>query len=190
MQSDRRSGFERRIAQSVQVSQSREQRRSAERRFLLRDPDVTIGRLRLIPLLKDLTMPQYAKLLNVCAKRTLNRGDVLCRMGEPADVLFFLVSGMIRVTAQDGGEFTRSSPKEVIGKIGFFTGTPHTMTVVAESDCSILSMSRVELMHILSNDVELWVKILTNLVAQLAGQMKEKAEIIRSLNNANLLDIL
>ena len=190
MQSDRRSGFERRIAQSVQASQSRERGKRTERRSLLRDPDITIGRLRLIPLLKDLTMPQYSQLLNICAKRTLNRGDVLCRIGEPADVLFFQVNGVIRVTARDGSEFTRSSPKEVIGQIGFFTGMPHSITIVAESDCSFLSMSRVELMHILTGDVELWVKILTNLVTQLAGQMKEKAEIIRSLNNTNLLDIL
>jgi CRP-like cAMP-binding protein len=144
---DRRSGFQRRIARSDRISSER--RNEPERRTLLRDPDITIGRLRLIPLFANLTMPQYASILNICFKQRLHRGDMLCRVDDPADTLFFLISGMIRVSAPDGGEFMRSSVKDVIGRIGFFTNTRHTMTVTADSQCDILAIGRVELMRLL-----------------------------------------
>ena len=190
MTPNRRSGSDRRSRRDTKSWKGRERRNGEERRSLLRDPDLTIGRLRLIPLFRDLDMRRYSKILSICTKTELKQGDVLCRIGDPADRLFFIISGSLHITFQDGRSLSRVSPREVIGRLGFFLNESHTATVVADSDCIVLNILRDELMRILSGDQELWVKILTNLVSQLSDKLKENTDTVRNLNNANSLEIL
>ena len=193
MDENRRAGNDRRHDPARHVTDRRfgsDRRGARERRELMKDPDVTVGRLRRIPLFSDLNMQQYTKILSICTKRELVSGEVLCTAGDAADSLFVLVSGTLHIAFRDGREMSRLAPREIIGKLGFFTGEKHTATVTADSDSTVLTITRDEIMRIFTADKDLWVKVLSNLVAQLTDKLKKNTQMIRDLNTANSLEIL
>jgi NTE family protein len=79
-------------------------------------------------------------------------GETLFRRGDPADALYFVVSGVLGVIrrAPTGPEtiITRLGPGEVVGEMGCVTGQPRTATVRALRSTELLAISWDELERI------------------------------------------
>lgn len=79
-------------------------------------------------------------------KITLKAGEVLCRQGEAADSLYFLIAGRLRaaVAGAEGGEIQTAeiAPGEPVGELGVLVGTPRSATVDAREDSELLVLPR------------------------------------------------
>ena len=182
-----RSGNERR---TKQLKYTGERRHNIERRRLIRDPDITIGRLRTVPIFRDLTMEQYNKIVRICSKVTFSKDEVIYRIGDDPDTMFILISGKLRAVLQEGRELSRISPKDVIGKQGFFTDDKHQVSLYTANNCVMIALKHSELFSILTQDKDMWVKILSNLVNELSSKLKNDNKIIQNLSNMNIMEIL
>jgi predicted acylesterase/phospholipase RssA/CRP-like cAMP-binding protein len=76
---------------------------------------------------------------------TLRRGHVLVREGDPADALYVLVTGRLRITRwrPDGAEeaIGEIGPGESVGEMAFFTGEPRSATVRAQRDSVLVRLA-------------------------------------------------
>ena len=79
-------------------------------------------------------------------RRSFAQGDVVCRRGEPSDVIHFVEQGSVKVVFADahGREIVlrRMVGCTVVGEMGFFRGAERAATVVAERPASVLLLQR------------------------------------------------
>ncbi|MBN1418272.1 MAG: cyclic nucleotide-binding domain-containing protein [Planctomycetes bacterium] len=77
---------------------------------------------------------------------SLARGEILFRQGDPADALYFVVSGRLRATiARPGCEgiaVGEIGPGEPVGELGILTGQERGAEVSAIEDAELLRVSR------------------------------------------------
>ena len=81
-------------------------------------------------------------------------GEVLFRQGEPGDALYLVVSGRLRVTAENGDGRERVL-REVgrgghVGELALLTDEPRSATVRAVRDTIVASFSRERFQHLVS----------------------------------------
>lgn len=174
-----RSGKDRRESDSESVHG---ERRGGERREVLRDAGPVMISLRMIPAFAGFTDAQYRKILGICSRRDLPEGTVLCAEGEDSSEMFVLLGGALAVTTQADTLISRIEPVRLIGEIGVFTSGKRIASVVAASDCTVIRISKNELMRLLQIDPFLAMRFLLNVVGELAAKLQDNNEFIRKLS--------
>jgi len=101
----------------------------------------------------------------------LNRGDVLFEQGDPADGLYFVVSGRLLVehveadgTARPIGEAGRG---QSMGEMAFFTGAPRTARASAIRDSVLVQFTNAEFDALVSARPQLMRSVAAGLVERL-----------------------
>jgi CRP-like cAMP-binding protein len=70
--------------------------------------------------------------------RPIKAGQTLFTYGDPADAMFYVNSGRLKIVEFD----TEIGPGEVVGEIGLFSPShARTATIVAATDCELLEIS-------------------------------------------------
>jgi CRP-like cAMP-binding protein/predicted acylesterase/phospholipase RssA len=88
------------------------------------------------PAFAQLSAQSCELLLEITSKRTLESGEILAREGDPAESLFFVLSGALQTTQyspnqSDPLNLGSASPGELIGELSIFNGQPRTTTLQA-----------------------------------------------------------
>jgi len=187
MGTNRRMGAERR---SGDIPVGEERRRDTERRELLKDPDQTAGRLRTIPLFEGLSTGQLLNLLHICSKRVYVRGDMIHSAGDEPNTMFVLVQGRLRMVFSNGTVLDNYNPPGIVGEVGLITGERRTASLVAATDCIVLAFGKGELFRLFREDGDLWTKVLTNIIRDLAGKLRQENEILESLQRIRSFQVL
>ena len=87
-------------------------------------------------------------LAQAAEEQELRRGDVLVRQGEPADALYFVLSGRFSVHIRGVTEpIAEIGQGEPVGEMGFFAGLPRAATVVALRDSHVLAITREQFLE-------------------------------------------
>ncbi len=152
-----------------------------ERRVLERHQVHFIKILRKIPIFRDLTVPQFGTILNICSKHLLKEGDVLFRADEESNEMFLLITGVLKVEFRDGREFSRIHPLGIVGEMGIFTGEHRSATIEALTDCIVLSIHRTELMRLFERDTLLASHVLKNVIRDLSEKLRTNNVIIEEM---------
>ena len=137
--------------------------------------------LRKIPIFSELTVPQFAMILNICSKRALKEGEVLFRADEESDEMYLLITGVLKVTFRDGREFSRIKPLGIVGEMGIFTGEYRSATVEALTDSIVLCIHRIELMRLFEKDTLLANHVLKNVIRDLSKKLRNNNIIIEEM---------
>jgi NTE family protein len=103
--------------------------------------------------LQKLTREQGETLAANSRRRSLKRGDVLYRTGEPSEAFFIVVRGVL-ACSPDGDLTTYREVRigQLVGDLAFFSGSEHGETVTALRDCDVLEISRAEYAGVLRSD--------------------------------------
>lgn len=182
----RRSGKDRR---TENIGNSTERRENIDRRLLVRSPDITIGRLRTMPIFENLTMEQYRNIIRICCEVTLYKDDILFSIGDTPVTMYLLIQGKLNAVFPDNRIMTGLAPKDAIGKFEFFTGEKHRVTLTAATNCAIIEIKYDEFRSILKSDMDMWVHVLSNLVKELSEKLKNDNDTIRDLYNQNTMEM-
>ena len=65
--------------------------------------------------------------------------------------------------------------------MGIFTGDRRSASVIAETDCIVLSFNKVELFNVFRSDPDLCNKIQLNIIKELSKKMRSDNEQIEEL---------
>jgi NTE family protein len=120
--------------------------------------------------LRTLTAAQMDPLAASARKRSLQRGEVLFRAGEPSKALYVALRGVLAcASGPDPAVYQEIEAGMVIGELAFLSSGDHGETVTALRDCDILEISRAAYDEALQADPSLAAALLTLLAQRLHG---------------------
>lgn len=93
--------------------------------------------------LGKLTGAQKQALFAHAHRRSMARGEVLFRAGEPGDMLCVVTRGVLACSANgDPTVYREAKTGHMVGELAFFCGGDQRETVAAQRDCEVLVISR------------------------------------------------
>ena len=102
-----------------------------------------------VPFFAELDADQIATIANLLRFSAANQGDVLTRVGEIGDRMFFIISGIVTVDLE-GGRQTTLEDGDFFGEIALLHKGRRTATVSARSRCELLALDLKDFRHLLS----------------------------------------
>ncbi len=113
----------------------------------------------------------WAAMLALGERRWVNRGAVLFRAGDPANYLFVIISGRVKVIlySQDGEEALGSvlGPGEILGSASLLDDRPRSITATADERTEVLLLPRDSLERLVATSPAAALDIYRLLVRQL-----------------------
>ncbi len=164
--------------------------RGIERRELLKDPDRTMGRLRIIPMFEGLSPEQYMKLLRICSKKNYHRNERIFEIGEESAEMFILIQGRLQIMLGESLTIDDHGPSGMVGEMGVITGDRRAARVTALTDCVVLAFDREELLSIFRHDSELQIKVLTNIIRDLSRKALRDDETLNEMRRRRNLIVI
>lgn len=111
------------------------------------------GVLSHVDVLAPLSEREIEYLAETGREQVYGAGETIVQQGDPGDSLCVIREGRVRVqvSAGDAGQAQVESlgPGEFFGEMALLTGEPRSATVVAETDCSVLSIKVDEFRNVI-----------------------------------------
>jgi sigma-B regulation protein RsbU (phosphoserine phosphatase) len=117
--------------------------------------------------------------ISFMSREDFHQGEYLFRVGDPAEKLFFIVKGLIRLP-----ELNRvMKPGQVIGELGIFTpGKQRTASALAEQDVQVYAMGSNEVRRLFTHDPGLAINLIEISVKRLTEHVKAEVEARERIN--------
>ncbi|HZR34106.1 MAG TPA: Crp/Fnr family transcriptional regulator [Nevskia sp.] len=120
----------------------------------------------------DLPADAAAQFASLASRRALGDGELLYARNDPAEALYGLIRGRIRLSnvAPDGREVLMAlfEPGDWIGELSLFDGLPRTHDAVAMGEAEVFVLPRPKLLALLDAEPRLY----RHLAARLARQLR------------------
>lgn len=104
--------------------------------------------LRQVPLFSNMDDNDLLHLAHVVHRKSVPKGHVLFREGDPGDEFLVVVEGSIKVeiNSEDGKELTLAilRPYQFVGELALLDDFPRSATVVTLEDCKFLVISKAD----------------------------------------------
>lgn len=124
----------------------------------------------------DLSNDERASLEQELRPVPMRRGEVLMRQGDPADVLYVVVSGRFDVRVEGTADaIAEIGPGSPIGEIAFLAGGRRTATVTAVRDSLVARLDRADFDRLCQRIPRIWSTLTTTLARRLAAQTSGRA---------------
>ena len=183
---NRRSGDDQR-QQNAHITD--EKREKEDRRTVLQDYNKKIEQFRKIPMFMNLSNDHLMKILRVCSKVKYPGMHYLYHAGEESKDMHILLKGRLKIMFRTGEVWKTITPFVNVGEMGFFTGTHRSTDIIADTECLLLKLNKVEISRLFINDKELHIKILENVIKGLTKnllsdykEMEQLYDRIRSID--------
>ncbi len=122
-----------------------------------------IFQLQGIDLFARSSTDHLASLASVAEEKTLKEGQILFQAGDPADTLYTLIDGRIRL---DDGAAPKEVEKTVLDVWSCLAQKPHRYTASSLGNCRLLSINAEELLEVLGTEPDLAVALLQQLASE------------------------
>ena len=134
-----------------------------------------------IAVFKGLDVKEVVLLLKVSHSTMFKPGQTIYKTGEPGDEMLVLLKGELNVTGPAGEVFATIGSGNAIGEMGLFTGQPRSANIVAVENSACLVIRKQELIVLLSNNREMYVKLLNNVINLLSERLAEANQLNQEL---------
>ena len=134
--------------------------------------------LRQAEVFSRLPEPALRKIGKILRERRVAQHQVLFRQGEPADALFVIIAGRVRISiAGPGGEekvLAFLGTGDVVGEMGLLSGETRSATATASTNLVVLQLRKVDFDALLTNNVDL-MRELARVVARRREATRQRA---------------
>ncbi len=129
---------------------------------------------------------QLRALATMVTRRSVGRGAVIMRAGDPTDALYIVISGRLKVMMgeADGKEVILAllGAGEFFGEMGLVDDGPRSATVLAIEPCELLSVSKQAFKKCLAENLDVAMAVLRVLTRRLR-------EADRKIGSLAMLDV-
>ncbi len=109
--------------------------------------------LRQSELFRGLSPCSLNKLLSLCSRQTVARGEVLAKEGEDGDHFFIIESGSVDVNQQGQSEpIATLGAGDFFGEIALLANVPRTATVTTTQESILLTLNRKDFKDVMVHD--------------------------------------
>jgi CRP/FNR family transcriptional regulator, cyclic AMP receptor protein len=140
------------------------------------------GVLAQVPLFAALNDDAAATLEATLTTRTLARGHVVFREGDPGDRLFIVLDGKVKISraAADGRENLLAvlGVSEMFGELSLFDPGPRTATVTTVTEATLASLDHDDLRPLLNERPGVSVQLLQALAQRLRRTNEAMADLV------------
>jgi voltage-gated potassium channel len=136
-----------------------------------RDFVVTWQTVARMPLFAGLDATRIAEIAGLLKREIVPAHHVVVRRGEPADSMFFIISGEVEVDAQPYP--VRLGPRQYFGEIALLRDTVRTATVTSLKECQLLALDAADFRRLLDAHPELKAAI-TEVAERRLAQLHSK----------------
>ena len=136
-----------------------------------------------LELFEEFTPEELARVQEITEVRTFPKGEVILKQGLPAEAVFIVLSGVVRVTAilseqdeqlgRDEEVLVRIKDGEVFGELSFITGTPPHLSVIAEDTTTLAVIPQAKLHALINVDAPICRKLWFAITRTVVGRLKE-----------------
>jgi CRP/FNR family cyclic AMP-dependent transcriptional regulator len=135
------------------------------------ESSVTVDALRSMPIFEALSVERLVPIARVAVFRKVPRGSAVLRAGDRTDFVYFILSGVLKVLVSDeeGREVILSNlgPGEFFGEMGVLDDNPRSATVVANTPCELIVISKADFKRCLAENFDVSLYIMRSLVKRL-----------------------
>ncbi len=128
-------------------------------------------------LFKSLDSEGRAMLLENATITSFSAGKVIVREGDPGQTLYIIKDGEVQINTTRAGEqlpLATLSIGACFGEVSVISGNPRTATVVAVTDCTLLSFTRRHIEEVL----DAYPKVRKLLESVIVGRARDTIEKI------------
>ena len=143
---------------------------------------VTVEFLQSVPYFSGLSVAELDSIMEFIFEKTLQRGELVLIEEEPAEVLYFVASGAVKVfkTSAEGKEQILNivRPGESFNDVSIFDGGPNPASVQAMGPVVLYGIRRSDLEIILRDHPQ----VALNVTKVLAGQARHLGSLVEDLS--------
>ncbi len=146
------------------------------------DPD-KVEFLKGLPLFAGLSKNELAVVADQMRLVEYKRGDFVYREGDPADCLYVIVSGRLKVFDIQGGRekvYSHLYEGDYFGELSLLTGEPHSVNVLVLNDALLLRLEKESFSTILTRSPQIAIHISRILGSRLKKKNREGEKIAES----------
>ncbi len=137
---------------------------------------MSIDLLKLVPLFAGLGDDDLAKVGQLCVPQTYTAGATIFKEGEPGNRLFLVLEGEVRISRNipAAGEEALAILKRgaCFGEMAVFDRSDRSTDAIANSRCTLLTISRADFELLLEFNPDLALTVLKALVRVLSGRLR------------------
>ncbi|MFC1958214.1 Crp/Fnr family transcriptional regulator [Chloroflexota bacterium] len=152
------------------------------------DMAVQVDFIKTIPYFSGLSLAELDSVKQLIFEKTAERGEVILLESEPAEALFFVVSGVIKVfkTSVEGKEQILNivRPGESFNDVSIFDDGPNTASAQAMGTVVLYGVKKSELQDFLQNHPQLAL----NIIRVLAEQLRQLVALVEDLSFRHVID--
>jgi glutaminase len=138
---------------------------------------------RKVALFAELDDTELEKLEAIAEERSYYSGDIILKQGSPADAVYIVSQGAVRVTAimadeddavgRDEEVLVRLGPGEFFGELSFVSGSVPSLSVIADQETRALTLPHKALGELLDSDGALCRKLLFAMMRTMVDRLRE-----------------
>jgi CRP-like cAMP-binding protein len=153
----------------------------------MRNMAIPLELLKSIPYFSGLGPEELEAIQQVVFQKTAERGEIILFEGEPAQALFFVAAGVVKVfkTSPEGKEQTLNivRPGESFNDVPLFDDGPNLASAQAMVPVVLYGVKKVELKTIL----ERYSQVAQNIIRVLAQRVRQLVSLVEDLSFRHVL---
>jgi CRP-like cAMP-binding protein len=148
---------------------------------------IDIAFLKSIPYFSVMNSAELETIKQSFSEKTLQRGEVILREGEPSDTLYFVVAGAVKIfkTSSQGKEqiLSIARPGEALNDIPVFDGGANPTNAQTLGPVTLYSINKDKLQSIMQQ----YPKVALNASRVLAQRMRQLVSLVEDLSFRHVL---
>lgn len=148
---------------------------------------VNLDIVKFIPHFSGLSPADLELVKRFIFERSAGKGELIVLEGEPAEALYFVISGVVKVfkTSPDGKEqiLTIVRPRQSFNDVSVLDGRPNDVSAQAMTPAMLYTIKAPDLSKLLQD----YPRVGINIAGVLAGQVRHLISLIEDLSFKNVL---
>ncbi len=130
-----------------------------------------------LPIFSDLTTREVNVLASLFHPKDWQRGETLFSEGEPCQVLYFVLTGEVKIFKKDKNrqykEIATVGGRSILGEMGFLERSLRSATAIAEQDSTGIGLHHSDFENLCEVDPQVAIKLLKKLNRLLALRLRK-----------------
>jgi CRP/FNR family cyclic AMP-dependent transcriptional regulator len=140
--------------------------------------------IRQAAIFADLDEDEIERIAEICSEQRFAPGQTVFKEGDPGNRLFIIAKGEVRVSRQVPGSGEEAlavlKPGACFGEMSVFDRSERSTDAIANTECTLLTITRSDFEMLLDFDRDLAFKVLWSVVRLLSQRLRITNENLRS----------
>jgi CRP-like cAMP-binding protein len=140
--------------------------------------------LRQAAIFADLDEGELARVAETCKEQKFVSAKTIFKEGEPGNRLYIIAEGEVRISRQipGSGEEALAILKKgtIFGEMAIFDQSERSTDAIANSDCTLITITRSDFDLLMDFDHDLAYKVLWAVVKMLSSRLRQTNDSLRS----------